>query len=69
MSNLTTETHSLGFASGLAGDLYRFICQKYVQQQDERQRVMGLAYTTAETHDLARTLARWFEERKNDPGF
>lgn len=32
---------------------FNWLCSKYVQQQDARQKEMGLQYTTAETHDLA----------------
>ncbi|USN15206.1 hypothetical protein KIKIMORA_00590 [Brevundimonas phage vB_BpoS-Kikimora] len=41
-------------------DLIRlFLEQKYVQRADERQKQMGLAYTEAETGDLARQLFQW----------
>lgn len=45
---------------GLEDDLFAFLCHKYVQRQDDRQKAMGLQYTTAETHDLARTLTAYF---------
>jgi hypothetical protein len=33
--------------------------RKYVQRADERQRQMGLIYTEAETHDLAKEAATY----------
>lgn len=39
--------------------LFAFLCRKYVQRADDRQRDMGLQYTSAETHDLAKELARF----------
>jgi len=48
----------------LERDLFQFLCRKYVQRADNRQRSMGLQYTEAETHDLARELARWFDSRR-----
>lgn len=36
-----------------------FLEQKYVQRADDRQKAMGLAYTEAETGDLARQLHQW----------
>jgi hypothetical protein len=41
--------------------LFGFLCQKYVQRADDRQKAMGLLYTEAETHDLARELSLWFQ--------
>lgn len=38
-------------------DLLAFLTKRYVQHADNRQRMMGLQYMTAETHDLARTIA------------
>jgi hypothetical protein len=35
----------------------------YVQRADDRQRSMSLQYTTAETHDLARTIATFVIEQ------
>lgn len=40
--------------------VFEFLCRKYVQRQDARQKSMGLQYTEAETHDLADTLVREF---------
>lgn len=37
--------------------IFEFLCRKYVQRADRRQKAMGLQYTEAETHDLARELA------------
>lgn len=42
--------------------LFCFITQKYAQRADTRQKEMGLQYTTAETHDLARELAKFLME-------
>ncbi len=47
----------------LEEDLFAFLSRKYVQRQDARQKAMGLIYTEAETHDLAREIARFFERR------
>lgn len=43
----------------LADLLFQHLSRRYVQRQDDRQRQMGLQYTTAETHDLADTIARF----------
>lgn len=37
--------------------------RKYVQQADDRQKEMGLSYTTAETKDLAAAIARFYRHR------
>lgn len=37
--------------------IFEFLCRKYVQRADQRQKAMGLQYTEAETHDLAHELA------------
>jgi hypothetical protein len=37
--------------------LFTFLMRKYTQAQDDRQRAMGLTYTTAETHDLAKEIS------------
>jgi hypothetical protein len=34
--------------------ILEWLRKKYVQRADERQKAMGLQYTEAETHDLAR---------------
>lgn len=39
--------------------VFDFLCRKYVQRADDRQREMGLTYTVAETHDLAKELTRF----------
>lgn len=39
--------------------LFDFLCKKYIQRCDMRQKEMGLLYTTAETHDLAKELERF----------
>jgi hypothetical protein len=35
---------------------FQFLCKKYVQRADDRQKTLGLQYTTAETHDLAEVI-------------
>lgn len=45
----------------MEAELLVFLNRKYVQHAGERQRAMGLKYMTAETHDLARELARFIE--------
>jgi hypothetical protein len=40
--------------------IFAFLSRKYTQAADRRQREMGLQYTTAETHDLAKEMARFF---------
>lgn len=41
--------------------LFDFLCRKWIPRSDERQKSMGLQYTLAETHDLAKELSRFFE--------
>lgn len=41
-------------------NVFAFLIAKYVQRSDERQKAMGLQYTEAETHDLAKQIARLF---------
>jgi hypothetical protein len=36
---------------------FEFLCRKYIQRADQRQREMGLTYTNAETHDLAKEIS------------
>lgn len=38
---------------------FAFLARKYVQRADERQKLAGLQYTEAETHDLAKESARF----------
>ena len=45
----------------LVETVFDFLCRKYVQRADERQKSMGLQYTEAETHDLARQIATLLE--------
>lgn len=45
--------------------IYDFLCRRYVQRSDERQREMGLVYMTAETHDLAKQLADYIKAVKS----
>lgn len=47
--------------TNLEAELFVFLSRKYVQQSSARQREMNLKYMTAETHDLARELARFIE--------
>jgi hypothetical protein len=42
--------------------LFTFLNKKYVQVVDARQKSMGLQYTTAETHDLSKELARFIHK-------
>lgn len=46
-------------AQDLEAALFAFLTRKYVQRQDGRQRAIGLVYMEAETHNLARELARF----------
>lgn len=46
--------------SPLEKDIFDFLCKKYIQLQDDRQKEMGIHYTTAETHDLAKEMERFF---------
>lgn len=46
-------------------DWFSWLCLKYVQRADERQRKMGLQYTEAETHDLASEIAKHIYKRVN----
>lgn len=39
-------------------DVLAFLNRKYIQRADERQKQMGLQYTEAETHDLAKEIHR-----------
>lgn len=45
------------------GEVFAWLCLKYVQRSDERQAAMGLQYTQAETHDLAGEIARLIGSR------
>lgn len=47
----------------LEAELFAFFQKKYVQSADDRQRSMGLTYTEAETHDLAKEVAEFIERR------
>lgn len=40
--------------------VFSFLTAKYVQRADDRQKAMGLQYTEAETHDLAKEVSRLF---------
>lgn len=40
--------------------IFRFLCLKYTQQYDVRQKPLGLQYIQAETHNLARELTIFF---------
>lgn len=48
----------------LAQMLFAFYQRKYVQRADDRQKQMGLVYTEAETHDLARETAKFIASLK-----
>jgi len=48
----------------LESDLFSFLCRKYVQRADELQKAMGLQYTEAETHDLAKMIANFIDARE-----
>lgn len=50
----------------LEEELFQFLCASYTQVQDERQRKMGLQYTGAETHDLAREIVRFLKRRRKN---
>lgn len=52
----------------LVDALFAFLTTKYVQRSDARQREFGLQYTTAETHDLAIEVARFFQRFAEDVG-
>lgn len=45
----------------LEEDIFAFLCRKYVQRSDDRQKAMGLQYTEAETHDLAHEITLYVE--------
>lgn len=53
------STAGTSVTTDLELDLFNFLCRKYVQRADARQKAMGLQYTEAETHDLAREIARF----------
>jgi hypothetical protein len=55
-------------ASDLEHLLFEFLCRKYVQASNERQKASGLQYMTAETHDLAAEVARFIEDHDNREG-
>lgn len=40
--------------------IFEFLQRKYGQSADARQKALGLVYMTAETHDLAKEIARLF---------
>lgn len=42
-------------------EMFEFLCRKYVQRADDRQKRMGLQYTTAETHDLAEEVVKYLK--------
>ena len=42
-----------------ATSIYDLLCRRYVQRSDPRQKAIGLVYMTAETHDLAETIASY----------
>lgn len=58
-----TTNPTAGGAGALEDDLFEFLQRKYVQRADDRQRMQGLFYTEAETHDLAKEIARFVAAR------
>jgi len=44
--------------------LFSFFTRKYVQEADERQKGLGLTYTSVETHDLAKEVANFIISRE-----
>lgn len=48
----------------ITGKLFNFINKTYTQEQDARQKMLGLQYTTAETHDLAATISKFLIKEK-----
>lgn len=50
---MTTET-----APSARVAIFKWLQRKYVQNQDARQKALGLVYMTAETHDLAEEIER-----------
>lgn len=54
-------------AASLEEQIFAFFEAKYVQQQDDRQQEMGLQYTTAETHDLAKETAAFITKIQTKP--
>lgn len=47
----------------LEKDIFDFLARTYAQRQDARQKDLGLQYTLAETHDLAREIAGFMSQR------
>jgi hypothetical protein len=47
-----------GLREALEKEMFTFLSSHYVQRSDARQAEMGLTYTTAETHDLAKQAVR-----------
>jgi len=47
----------------LEEEVFQLLTRVYVQRADQRQKAMGLQYTLAETHDLAKTVAKFIEAR------
>ena len=46
------------FEKILENQIFEWLLRKYVQRADTRQRSLGLVYMEAETHDLAKEIAR-----------
>lgn len=53
-------------AVSLEDEIFGMLTRIYVQQADNRHKAKGLQYMTAETHDLAKTMARFFESRRSE---
>jgi hypothetical protein len=47
----------------LEADLFLWLITTYVQRFDARQKILGLQYMEAETHDLAKGLAAFIRRR------
>ena len=54
---------SLETSGPLEDEIFAFLTRKYVQRADDRHKEMGLQYTSAETHDLAREIAKLLHGR------
>jgi 4-alpha-glucanotransferase len=53
-------------AVSLEDEIFGMLTRIYVQQADNRHKAKSLQYMTAETHDLAKTMARFFESRRSE---
>lgn len=55
---MNTEERASAEHQQLEIAVFDWLCRKYVQRADDRQKGLGLQYTEAETHDLAEEIAR-----------